>query len=281
MNLQTINASASPEVQVNENFETVDFASVYGKRQPVTTGLTWGYYGGRWNGFSVSASTFTLTDTNTNYIVAKRSDGVTTCSTSATNWNDTSTYARVYKLTTAGGAVTATEDHRAGLYGVHGPLTTPGAETWTGDKTFGENVGIVLDAALSADGKYCGIVEAGTAGAALAFGELCYLAVADSRWEKAKADVAATSAGKLGVCVLAAASDGDATVMLLYGKVRADSLYPTMTIGAPVYASAATAGLVTSTAPTGTTDFVVRKLGFANTGDELFFCPSNDYITLA
>jgi hypothetical protein len=33
---------------------------VYGKRQPVTTGLTWGYYGGRWGGFSVADGTLTL-----------------------------------------------------------------------------------------------------------------------------------------------------------------------------------------------------------------------------
>lgn len=120
MNLQSINAAASPEVQVNENFETIDYSSVYGKRQPVTTGLTWGYYGGRWGGFTVAAGTFTLTNAADNYVVAKRSDGVTSASTSATNWNDTAANARVYKLTTAGGVVTAVEDHRAGLYGVHG-----------------------------------------------------------------------------------------------------------------------------------------------------------------
>jgi hypothetical protein len=69
--------------------------------------------------------------------------------------------------------------------------------------------------------------------------------------------------------------------ILLFGKIRADALFPSMTVGAPVYLSAATAGVVTSTAPTGTTDFVVRKVGFANTADELFWNPSNDYITLA
>lgn len=156
-----------------------------------------------------------------------------------------------------------------------------GADTWTGDKTLAENVGIVLDAALSADGKYSGIVEAGTAGAALAFGEICYLQTSDSRWELARGNAASTSANKLAICVLAAAADGDPTLMLLFGKVRADSKFPALTVGAPVYISAATAGLITSTAPTGTTDFVVRKIGFGNTADELFFQPSNDYITLA
>ena len=144
-----------------------------------------------------------------------------------------------------------------------------------------ENVSIQLDPALSADGKYSGITEDGTAGATLAFGDLCYLAVADSRWELAKADVAATSKGKLGICVLAATGDGEATTMLMYGKVRADTAFPTFTIGAPVFISAATAGDVTSTAPTGTTDFVVRIVGEAMTGDCLFFKPDCSYGELA
>ena len=143
-------------------------------------------------------------------------------------------------------------------------------------------VGLILDAALSADGKYSGITESGTAGATLAFGDMVYLAVADSRWELAKADAAATSIHKIGICVLAAANDGSATTVLLWGKVRADTAFPTMTVAAPVFISAATAGDITSTAPTGTTDFIVRPVGEANTGDELFFHPApGDYVTLA
>ena len=143
-----------------------------------------------------------------------------------------------------------------------------------------ENVSIQLDQTLSADGKYSGITEDGTAGATLAFGDLCYLAVADSRWELAKADVAATSKGKLGICVLAATGDGEATKMLTYGKVRADTAFPTMTVAAPVFISAATAGDITSTAPTGTTDFVVRIIGSASTADSLFFNPDCAYAEL-
>jgi hypothetical protein len=144
-----------------------------------------------------------------------------------------------------------------------------------------ENTSMKLDPALSADGKYSGVTETGTAGAALVFGDVCYLAVGDSRWELAKADVAATSKGKIGICVLAAAGDGSATEMLLFGKVRADAVFPTFTIGAPVFISAATAGDLTSTAPTGTTDFVVRIIGEATTGDSLLFCPDTTYLELA
>jgi len=144
------------------------------------------------------------------------------------------------------------------------------------NKTYdlGENT-IILDAALSADGKYSGITEAGTAGAALVFGDLCYLQTSDSRWEKVDANAAATSSNKLGICVLAAAGDASATTMLLYGKIRADSVFPTLTIGAPVFAST-TAGAIQTTAPSGAAD-IIRIIGYGNTADELHFCPSNDY----
>jgi len=113
------------------------------------------------------------------------------------------------------------------------------------------------------------------------FGDLCYLQTADSRWELTDANAAAAGAGDsrnlLGICVLAAAGDGSATKMLLWGEVRADARFPTMTIGAPVYVSE-TAGNVTSIQPT-TTDVVIRIIGQALTADALFFSPDNSWIT--
>lgn len=115
--LQTINASVSPEVQMNENVETLSAAGIYGKRQPVTTGLTWGYYGGIYNANTIADGTVTLTDNAANYIVVLRSTGVVSVSTSTTNWASTS-YAKLYKVTTASGLVTAVEDHRMSSNGV-------------------------------------------------------------------------------------------------------------------------------------------------------------------
>lgn len=143
-----------------------------------------------------------------------------------------------------------------------------------------ENDALKLDAALSADGKWNGITRTGTAGATLAFGDLVYLAVADSRWELADTDAAATIQGLLGICVLAAASDGDATNILLIGTVRADTAFPALTVGAPVFASS-TAGDITSTLPAKSTGRCVRVVGQAWTADELWFCPSPDWIEYA
>lgn len=125
--MQTLSSSqASPEVPINENFETLDHVSVYGKAHATTTGLTWGYYGGRWGGYAVAAGTLTLTNAADNYVVAARASGAISVSTATTNWNNSTDYARVYKLTTAGSVVTATEDHRAGSGGVHGSAGTSG-----------------------------------------------------------------------------------------------------------------------------------------------------------
>ena len=145
-----------------------------------------------------------------------------------------------------------------------------------------ENVNIEWDAALSADGKWSGIVtKQFNGGATIPFGEIMYLKAADSEWYQAKADVTATSgAVMLGICVLAT-TDAGACTALLIGKIRADAKFPTFTISAPVFVSAATAGLLTSTAPTGTTNFVVRIVGHAGTGDEIYFNPDNTYLELA
>jgi len=132
---------------------------------------------------------------------------------------------------------------------------------------------------LTEDGQYDGHTVEGVAGAALVFGEPCYLAAADSRWELTKGDAVATSGGRIGVCVLAAEADGDATRILTWGKVRA-ALFPAFTVGAPAYLDAATAGRVVVAAPSGTEDFVVRAIGEASTEEDLMVDPDRLYVVL-
>lgn len=160
-------------------------------------------------------------------------------------------------------------------------LTSPAITTgtYTGAQLLAEGASIALDPTLSADGTYSGMTISGTAGATLAFGDVVYLAAVDSRWELADASAAATAGSVLvGFCVLAAAADGDPTVILLKGNIRADTAFPALTISAPVYISA-TAGDVTTTAPS-TTDEVVRVLGFGLTADSMIVDVSPDYITI-
>lgn len=108
----------------NENFEVLDGFAVYAKNPVLTDGLTWAYYAGRWGGTAITAGTLTLVGTGspsvTNYIVVNRSTGAITVSQTSTNWDDTTNYARVYKVVAGAGAVEDIEDHRVGSYGVVG-----------------------------------------------------------------------------------------------------------------------------------------------------------------
>lgn len=145
------------------------------------------------------------------------------------------------------------------------------------DIEFLENVSMILPSSLSADGKWSGIVEVGVLGETLAYGDLVYLKAADSRWWKTNANSVTTSGDvKIGM-ILSGGSAAASTVVLLYGKIRADSKFPTFTVSAPVYIGS-TAGTITLTPPS-TTDYVGRKIGYGNTLDELYFNPSNDYYT--
>ena len=166
MNLQDIDASASPEVQMNENFETLDWAAVFGKDQPTTTGLTWGYYGGVWSGFTITAGTVSLTNATTNYVVVARATGAVSTSTATTNWNNTTDYARLYKLTTAGSVVTVVEDHRAGPYGVFAAAQAYVDTTGVGNVGAGEDTLITFSMpadTFNADKQGVRIVAWGTA----------------------------------------------------------------------------------------------------------------------
>lgn len=145
---------------------------------------------------------------------------------------------------------------------------------FTGQQALAENARIALDPSLSADGTYTGITMTGTAGTTLAFGDLIYLAAADSRWELADADSATTANVLLGMCVLAAAADGDPTEILLQGNIRADAAFPAMTVSARMYMGE-TAGDIQATIPTGA-DNIIRAVGYAITADALYFCPSMD-----
>jgi hypothetical protein len=125
---------ANAAAVVNEELATVGHQACYGKKASATTGLTWGYYGGRWGGFSVADGTLTLTASNSNYVVVAVATGVISVSTSATNWNDADNYVRVYKITTGASTVSGTpEDHRFGPGGVAGGGGGSGGDALTTD----------------------------------------------------------------------------------------------------------------------------------------------------
>lgn len=128
-------AQANPEVVHNRNFETLSAAGIFAKKQSVTTALTWGYYGGLYNGNTVADGTVTLTDASDNYVVVLRSTGVVSTSTSSTNSLDT-LYCKLYKVTCAGGVVTAVVDQR---FDANGLLLSSGGGGGGGGSTQGRH----------------------------------------------------------------------------------------------------------------------------------------------
>lgn len=158
-------------------------------------------------------------------------------------------------------------------------ISTPSAFTTGWSITLAENTWIALDHSWSADGKWTWIFISGTAWYTQAFGDLVTLDKDDSRREAVDISVAAAATwdarGIIGI-VVSPGTDWTACTVLLQWMIRADAKFPTLTIGAAVYAS--TSWNVVVTQPT-TTDHVIRVVWFAVTADEMYFNPSNDYIT--
>lgn len=103
---------AAKEAAANNLFNAMSLAALYAMNPETTTGLTWGYIGGRYLSTSISNGTVSLTASNDNYVVAAASNGAVTVSTATTNWNNTTDYIRLYKVVTNGSGPTGYEDHR-------------------------------------------------------------------------------------------------------------------------------------------------------------------------
>jgi hypothetical protein len=121
-------------------------------------------------------------------------------------------------------------------------------------------------------------VEDGVAGATLAYGNLVYLSSVDDRWELASASAEATCSKKLGICILTAANDGDATKVLTTGNVTSNS-FPAMTVGQAIYAGT-TAGTISTTPPSSNAGEIIRIVGHAIGANVLYFHPSSDYFEI-
>lgn len=118
MTFQNILANSNPILQTNENFQSLAGAGVYGLRQPGTSGLDIGLWGGYFDGGDRSDSTTTLSASSTNYLVLSKSGYAVSDSTSSTNYDDDTNYWRIGVATTSGSAITAFKDARFSPGGV-------------------------------------------------------------------------------------------------------------------------------------------------------------------
>lgn len=111
---------ADPFPIVNDALDVYQHQEVYAIDPEQALLLTFYYLGGSWGAFDVSNGSVALTDNAENYIVVERSTGTLSAATTTTNWDNLTSYARVYHITTLSGARSATRDRRAGPGGVHG-----------------------------------------------------------------------------------------------------------------------------------------------------------------
>lgn len=123
------------------------------------------------------------------------------------------------------------------------------------------------------DGDYQGTLQLGTAGEALSFGHLVYMDEFTGLWKKAGANISQAKYSRLAMCVLAASGTGKSIKVLTFGNIRADSLFATFTVGKPIFMSE-TAGVISQTKPT-TSGAALRVIGYADSGDQVYFQPDN------
>jgi len=117
---------------INELFDATSQAAVGGRWAAGITGpLKFAVLGGRFGGVVGANTEVTLTASQTNYIVRKKSDGVVSSATTTTNWDDNANYWRLYTVTTGASSVTSYTDERSsslGLFGLAG-VAAPGGST--------------------------------------------------------------------------------------------------------------------------------------------------------
>jgi hypothetical protein len=128
-----------------------------------------------------------------------------------------------------------------------------------------------------ADDAATGIVFSFLAGATLAIGDVVYMGT-DGEVLEADANQVTTMPA-IGICV-SAGSDGNACDVLVQGIMHDTSAFPTFTVGADIFVSAAATGAVVDTAPSGSGD-TVQKVGVALHADMVYFNFNTTEVLLA
>lgn len=112
---------AQKEVTANNLFDAASPAMMYGRHAEACGGLTWGYYGGRWNGAAIANGTVLLPGGETSRLVVDRATGALILDTASDDlWADIDGYAHAYEIDTSGVAIIDYRDHRGGASGVGG-----------------------------------------------------------------------------------------------------------------------------------------------------------------
>ena len=107
-----IQSQSAKEITANAMLDAVSPASLYGRRQSTSSGLTWGYYGGNVliNGVltQIANGTLSLTASTTNYVQALPASGAVSSNTTGF----TAGSIPLYTIITGASTVTCYTDHR-------------------------------------------------------------------------------------------------------------------------------------------------------------------------
>lgn len=105
---QISSSQAGKEIVANALFDAASPAMIWGRRASTCAGLTWGYFGGWYNGQQISDGTVALTASLTNYVSADPVTGAVSANTTAFPANSIPLYSIVAGATT----VTSYTDER-------------------------------------------------------------------------------------------------------------------------------------------------------------------------
>jgi len=128
---QVLPSQAQKEASVNALLDAASPATIFGRRASSSALLSFGYYGGRLGGTTAANGAVSVTASTTNYIVAHRSTLAVTVATTTTNWNDTTTYGRMYLVVAGASSITSYQDHRMGSSGILTPSSSFAGGTLT------------------------------------------------------------------------------------------------------------------------------------------------------
>lgn len=166
------------------------------------------------------------------------------------------------KITELDAITVATDDDVLPI--VDDPLVTPSTKKITKQNLFKQVV-------PSADHTWSGPIVVLTAGAALAYGDVCYQG-SDGKMEKGDADAVATAFCWV-ICLEVDGIAENATGKFgLPGCLVEHDAWAWDSLGQPLYLDTVTAGGMTKTAPSATDD-VIQILGIAVTADIVLFYP--------
>lgn len=152
-NLDTLTLNAQQEPNANNLFNATSPAMLFGRRESTTTGLVWGYYGGRaligGSATNIANGTVTLTASTTNYVEANNAGTVSKNTTGFTAGS-----IPLYSVETGTATITSYTDYRIRSLPMNPrvavSMTSDGNKTLTQDQAAADILDITSSVSLTA-----------------------------------------------------------------------------------------------------------------------------------